>query len=258
MTIAPAGTLPLARLAALFSAGYEGYLVPVQVDEAALSSMVAAWDIDLTRSRVALRDGEPVGVCLLGVRGARGWIGGLGVVPAARRQGVGRALMQAVLDQAPSLVTLEVIERNEPAIKLYEELGFARTRILEVWSLAAATPAAEARTVTPRPLGQSCLPWQRADESLPPGYVRLEVDGGAALVRTSGPRVSVLQLAAVDEDAAAALLRAARGDAETLQYVNVPEGDPATDALRALGGVLDLRQLELERDQRLMSASVVA
>ena len=29
MTIAPAGTLPLARLAALFSAGYEGYLVPV-------------------------------------------------------------------------------------------------------------------------------------------------------------------------------------------------------------------------------------
>jgi hypothetical protein len=29
--------------------------------------------------------------------------------------------------------------------------------------------------------------------------------------------------------------------------VNVPEGDPASDALRTLGGVLDLRQLELVR-----------
>ncbi len=42
-----------------------------------------------------------------------------------------------------------------------------------------------------------------------------------------------------------------------LSYVNVPEGDPASIALRELGGTLDLRQLEmeLERDQRLMPLS---
>ena len=36
--------------------------------------------------------------------------------------------MEAVLADAPSVVGLEVIEQNEPAIRLYESLGFERTR----------------------------------------------------------------------------------------------------------------------------------
>jgi ribosomal protein S18 acetylase RimI-like enzyme len=64
-------------------------------------------------------------------------------VPAARRRGVGRALTEAVIAEAPSIVTLEVIEQNERAIRLYERLGFERRRILEVWSLTAeVAPAA--------------------------------------------------------------------------------------------------------------------
>lgn len=247
MTIVPAGGFGPARLAELFTAGYEGYYVPMHVDEATFAFMVDAWDIDLARSCVALDGDEPVGVVNLGVRGDRGWIGGLGVVQGARRRGIGRALMEAVLAQAPPLVTLEVLEQNEPAIRLYETLGFERLRLLEVWSLTAEAPAAEARVVEPRPLGQTGLPWQRADESLPGSYERLEVDGGAALVRAGGPRVSVLQLAADSEDAAAELIAAARARGESLHYVNVPEGDPASAALRRLGGSLDLRQLELER-----------
>ena len=48
-----------------------------------------------------------------------------------------------------------------------------------------------------------------------------------------------------------------RARGERLTYVNVPEGDPASIALGALGGTLDLRQfeMELERDQRLMPLS---
>jgi hypothetical protein len=180
------------------------------------------------------------------VRGDEGWIGGLGVAPAERRNGIGRALMDSVLAEAPPRVTLEVLEQNEPAIRLYEQLGFTRTRILEVWSLTAEVAAAEARTTDTRPLGQTGLPWQRADESLPDGCERIEVDGAAALIRVNGPRVGVAQLDARDENAAAELLSAARARGESLHFMNVPDTDPASAALRRLGGSLDLRQFEYE------------
>ena len=250
MKIVPAATFDLERLAALFNAGYEGYFVPLLVDAAALGSMIGLWDIDLTRSRVALRDEKPIGIVNLGVRGDEGWIGGLGVVPAERRHGVGRALMEAVLADAPRRVTLEVLEQNEPAIRLYEQLGFVRTRVLEIWSLATEVPAVAARSTDARPLGQEGLPWQRTDESLPGDYERVEVDGAAALIRVNGPRVGIAQFEARDEDAAAELLSVARARGESLHFMNVPETDPASAAFRRLGGSLDLRQFEYELDRR--------
>ena len=67
-----------------------------------------------------------------------------------------------------------MIDRNGPAIRLYEALGFERMRVLEVWSLPEP-PLVEARSTDPAPLGQAGLPWQREDASLPPGYERVEV-----------------------------------------------------------------------------------
>jgi ribosomal protein S18 acetylase RimI-like enzyme len=234
MNIVSADRFSDAELADLFTRGYEGYFVPVQIDATSMRYMIESWDIDLARSRVA----EDVGLCNLGVRDDRGWIGGIAVVPPARRQGIGRRLLVEVLELAPAKVTLEVLEQNEPAIRLYEDLGFERTRVLEVWSVKD-TPLVEARAVEPAPLGGEGLPWQREDAALPPGgYERLELDGGAVLVRNG----NVLQLRADDEDAAVALL--SRGTA--LTFVNVPEGDVASRALRRLGGELTLRQYEME------------
>ena len=143
--------------------------------------------------------------------------------------------MEAVLELAPPTVLLEVIEENEPAITLYESLGFERTRVLEVWRVEA--PYVAAKTVDQSVLGQTDLPWQREDASLPPDYERVEVDGGTMLFRGA----TVFQLEARDEEAAAALL--SRGTA--LNYVNVPEGDVAIGALRRLGGELRLKQFEM-------------
>ena len=232
MTFVPASTLSHAELAELFTAAYEDYYVPIHIDEATMTRIVAAWDLDLDRSRVA--PGE--GIVNLGVRGERGWIGGLGVVPSARRKGLGRALMEAVLADAPPVVTLEVLEQNESAIALYESLGFELVRMLEIWN-APETPLVEAQDAEPAPLGQADLPWQRDDASLPAAYERVEVDGGAMLYKGT----NVLQLDARDEDAAVALL--SRGTA--MNFVNVPEGDVANAALARLGGQRTLRQLEL-------------
>jgi ribosomal protein S18 acetylase RimI-like enzyme len=246
MNLVPASTLPIERLAALFTASYEGYLVPIRVEAATLAGMVEAWDIDLAKSRVAFEARKPVGLALLAVRDDRSWIGGMGVVASARRRGFGRALMEGVLAQPSSLVTLEVIEENEAAIRLYERLGFRRRRMLEIWSLAAAAAAPKALRVSePRPLGQADLPWQREDVSLPSEYERIEVDGGAALIRVVDNQTTVLQLDARNEATAAQLLAGARSRGELLRYVNVPEGDPASGALRHLGGRLELRQLEM-------------
>jgi GNAT superfamily N-acetyltransferase len=242
MNLVPASGYSDEQLAELFTAGYEGYFTPMHVDAPTFRFMVDAWDIDLAKSRVALDDDEAVGIANLGVRGNRGWIGGIGVVPQARRRGVGRLLMEALLAEAPPTVQLEVLEQNEPAIRLYESLGFERTRVLEVWSLGEA-PTVEARAVEAAPLGQAGLPWQRQDASLPAEYLRIEVDGGAMTYRERDGRIGVLQLEARDEDAAARLL--SRG--LPLSYVNVPEGDPASAALARLGGKLDLCQLELVR-----------
>jgi GNAT superfamily N-acetyltransferase len=232
VNLVPADTFSYAELAELFTRGYEGYYVPMHLDEPTLRYMVDTWDIDLARSRVV--PGE--GLCNLAVRGDRGWIGGIGVVPEARRKGVGRALMEAVLELAPPTVLLEVIQENEPAIRLYEALGFERTRVLEVWRLDEP-PLVPARNADQSLLGQQGLPWQREDASLPPDYERVEVDGGAMLFRGA----TVFQLEARDEDAAAALL--SRGT--TLNYVNVPEGDVAISALSRLGGELRLKQFEM-------------
>jgi GNAT superfamily N-acetyltransferase len=231
MKLVPSDQFSYAELAELFTRGYEGYFVPMHFDERTLRYMVDAWDIDLSRSRVA----PDAGLCNLAIRGDRGWIGGIAVVPEQRRHGVGRALMEAVIELAPPTVVLEVIEANEPAIKLYESLGFEKTRVLEVWRVEAPlVPAAKAEQSL---LGQSGLPWQREDASLPPDYERVQVDGGAMLFRGG----TVFQLEARDEDAAAALL--SRGTA--LDYVNVPEGDVASGALARLGGELRLKQFEM-------------
>jgi GNAT superfamily N-acetyltransferase len=133
------------ELAALFTAAYEGYFVPFVVDEATFEFMVEVFDLDLSESLVADDDDGPVGLANLGRRGRRTWLGGVGVVPEGRRQVIGELLTRELVERARALgadeMVLEVIVENGPAIRLYEKLGFVRTRELEVLSLAASEPA---------------------------------------------------------------------------------------------------------------------
>ena len=238
--------------AELFNAAYEGYVVPFHLDEQQMAFMDNAFDLDLDASRIAYRDGEPVGLGNLGLRGEDAWIGGVGVVSAARRSGVGEALMRALHEQARERgvrrVWLEVIVENTGALALYEKLGYEPVQDVEVWTLPGAegehegreVPVAEARARLP----ERHEPWQRADGTLANhDDVRgLVTDTGAMLfcVRSSA---QLQQYAGEPEP----LLRALRtfGD---VYILNLPADDPAAPVLRELGGSVVVRQHEMVLD----------
>jgi ribosomal protein S18 acetylase RimI-like enzyme len=252
LEIRSARTLSPDERASLFNAAYEGYLLPFRIDEQQLAGMDNAFDIDVEASRIAFRDGEPAGLGNLGVRGEDAWIGGVGVVPTARRSGIGQALMHALHEQAGERdvrrVWLEVIVENTGAYALYDKLGYRTIRDVEVWSLAAEdgptgwrdipAPEAQARI---RELHSGRQPWQRADGTLAHyDDVRgLEADGGVAVFR-AGAAVQLFQLAGD----AKPLLTALR-QLGTVSVLNLPTEDPAAETLRSLDAKVVVRQHEM-------------
>ena len=91
--------------------------------------MVRRFDLDLAASRVARAGGEPVGIALLGLRGDRGWIGGMGVVPGARREGLGRRLMAAVIEQARSRARLRSVRPRGAGAERRRDRALPRARL---------------------------------------------------------------------------------------------------------------------------------
>ncbi len=249
LDIRSARSLSPAERATLFNAAYEGYLVPFHIDERQLAFMDDAFDLDLEASRIAYRDGEPVGLGNLGLRREDAWIGGVGVVTSARRSGVGEALMRALHEQARERgvrrVWLEVIVENTAAFALYEKLGYGLVQDVEVWTLPGAegdpagreVPVAEAKAQ----LAERHEPWQRADGTI------AHYDDVRGLVTDSGAMLFCVRSTAQLQQYAGEpepLLRALRtyGDVYVL---NLPTEDPAAAVLHKLGGAVVVRQHEM-------------
>lgn len=173
----------LEATADVLARGFADYLVKIPASATMLLQMVRADSVELAASRVALRNGVAVGVALVARRGWTCRLAGMALVPEARRSGVGRALVQRLLEEAKArgerTMVLEVIEQNEPAVKLYEALGFRRLRRLVGFSFAApasmvadeavfefeeADVRAAAAAVTAA--APADLPWQLSGETL--------------------------------------------------------------------------------------------
>jgi ribosomal protein S18 acetylase RimI-like enzyme len=96
---------------------------------------------------------EPAGQALLARRGDRAWCGGFGVMLALRGRGLSHRLAAELLEQARQAgarrFSLEVLTRNERAIKTYARLGLRTERDLQIleWrrpedeSRSAASPS---------------------------------------------------------------------------------------------------------------------
>ena len=253
LELRPAASLSVGERVELFNAGYEGYVVPMHIDETGLAWMQDKLDFDLDASRIAYRDGEPVGFANLAVRGEEAWVGGVGVVTTARRSGIGEALMHAIHEQARERgvkrVWLEVIVENTGAFALYEKLGYRTVQDVEVWTLPGVdgepagreVPADEVKVLLPK----HHEPWQRADGGLANyddirGWV---TDTGAMLFCV---RSTSAQLQRYTGDPGP-LIRALQ-TFKDVYILNLPTDDPAAAGLRDLGGTVTVRQHEMVLD----------
>jgi GNAT superfamily N-acetyltransferase len=277
LTFHPAKRYKSGALSELFTRAYTDYAVPVQLDAAGFESMEAANDIDLSASRVGVLGKATVAIALLGVRGRCGWIGGMGVVPQRRGQRIGLAAMQAVIESARRIelrsIDLEVLTDNLPAIHIYDALGFKRRRILDIWTRGSDStfpmpPPHEVQTLEV----QACLkafddlhavipPWQRDLPYLERAAASLHALGTVEqgriksylLYRMEGPRVNILDAAAAAGQRTAAieaLLRALIRDraGSPLRLVNLPQDDPASDAMHRVGAEIERQQNEMTLD----------
>ena len=253
-------------LAAVFNEAYQGYDVPMHVDPGAIAFMHEAFDLVPERSCLAWEGDHPVGLVFLGVRETRGWVGGMGVTPPARRRGIGERLMRQVIDHARAAgvrtLSLEVLETNTGAKALYEKLGFRTLRKLDVLAWDGAPPPAVPGVVASDPhvarrrilaTRRVAEPWQRADETIDrldvstPALRAVSSPVGDALYRVTEGRASVLQMEARDVGAAGALLDAIRAkpDVTSVRFLNVPSDHPASVALLNRGATRIASKFEM-------------
>lgn len=93
---------------------------------------------------IVVVDEQPVGVVHLASLEAETRVVDLALLPACRNQGLGRALLEAVMREAAAAgraVTLSVAQDN-PAARLYRRLGFVETQTDAIYRVMRWTPAA--------------------------------------------------------------------------------------------------------------------
>ncbi len=135
LTIQSVVEFPLSTLCDIINRAFKGYVAgDIHFTPPILAGFLASSGIHLSRSLVALQDGEPAGIAMLARRGWTVRIALMGVVPDFQNQGVGRWLLGQIADEAKTngdrTVVLEVIEQNPRAVHLYESCGYRSIRRL--------------------------------------------------------------------------------------------------------------------------------
>jgi ribosomal protein S18 acetylase RimI-like enzyme len=130
----PASDYSNAELVEILNRGFESYFVPIAFHVAAFLNMVRKDGIDLTSSRVLLKDDNPMGIALIARRGWTSRLAAMGIAKEYRGLGAGSWFMEHLIREAGQRgereMLLEVIEQNEPAVHLYKKCGFEIMRRL--------------------------------------------------------------------------------------------------------------------------------
>ncbi len=177
LTLQPLLEYDLTAIAELFNRGFEDYIVPARIEGTTIHHLLRREALDLSASRVALHEGEPVAVAFISGRGRACRLGAFGVFKDWRGKGVGEWLMERVIAESKArkarIMRLEVIEQNSPAVNLYRKMGFQTVQRLVGFRAenpqGVAAPYHEVDpTVPARLLIQHApdLPWQISGETL--------------------------------------------------------------------------------------------
>jgi ribosomal protein S18 acetylase RimI-like enzyme len=177
--VVPTSNFTLPELVECLNQGFEDYLVPIQFNTATFLNMVRKDGIDLTVSRVLMMDDEPCGIAFLARRGWTSRLAAMGIARQARGQGAGSWFMNRLIKDARQRdereMVLEVIEQNEPAVKLYRNAGFQTVRRLVgfIRKGSIRKAASDLEEIDLREMGKlvslhglSDLRWQLSGESI--------------------------------------------------------------------------------------------
>ena len=132
----PASNYSLSDLVTILNQGFEDYFIPIRFTDVMFTNMLQKDGIDLSASRIVLADGEPCGIALIARRDAlrASRLAAMGIAKATRGKGAGSRLLKQLIEEAcdrgDKEMVLEVIEQNEPAVKLYRNHGFESVRRL--------------------------------------------------------------------------------------------------------------------------------
>lgn len=139
LSLKPAHEYPIPFLADLMTRSFEGYFVPINITDTVMHTMLRRDGIDLTSSRVLMKDDEPVGLALIARRGWTSRLAAMGITMNARNGGAGTRAMERLIEEAKARgdkeMLLEVIEQNTAGVKLYEKVGFTKIRRLVGYKL---------------------------------------------------------------------------------------------------------------------------
>jgi ribosomal protein S18 acetylase RimI-like enzyme len=130
---------PIPDIHQCFLDAFSDYVVDIRMPLASFMEVNELRAVDYRLSVGAFANDQLVGFTLNGKDQWQGrrtaYDAGTGVVPAWRGRGVSRGIMESCFEvlkaQGLTSYLLEVITRNEKAIRLYESLGFRTTRRLD-------------------------------------------------------------------------------------------------------------------------------
>lgn len=212
----------------LMNLGFSDYMVPIQLPLPVYLNMSRVESVDFSQSRIIYLDDEAVGVALIARRGWTSRLAAMSISPASRGRGVGRAAMNMLLTEASARgdksMVLEVIENNEPAVRLYKASGFKTQRRLVSYEGAflnesentSALQEVDIREVAAlvTAYGLNELPWQVSGESLaqstPPGKAYRMGDAYIVISNPNAARIAIRSIIVKPE---------ARGQKQAIQLI---------------------------------------
>ena len=179
----PASYYSLSELVELLNRGFEEYSIPIHFSADMFSNMLRKDDIELADSQVLIADDQACGIALIACRRSlhTSRLAAMGIAKEARGKGAGSWFMKKLIDQACERgdheIVLEVIEQNEPAVRLYRKYGFECMRRLVGYTFrsrsAEKSEGSELHEVDLHEMGRLIsqyglpdLPWQLSAASI--------------------------------------------------------------------------------------------
>jgi len=177
--IKPASDYPMPDLLRLVNLSFENYIVPIHFNLSQFMEMIRKDSIDLSASRILTIDDRPAGVALIARRGWTCRLAAMGIVKELRGQSFGSWFMGQLIDETRERnsreLVLEVIEKNEAAVRLYEKQGFQKVRRLIglINQNAKEDAGTDLQEIDLREMGRLILqhglpdlPWQLSGETI--------------------------------------------------------------------------------------------